>query len=79
MFKNFCLKPRKLHIIHNKGRLSAEDIKKKILDIAVEYQYDYDGDIVCIRKGRKKIKLYAVDVLGNNVWYLRTCTLKRNK
>lgn len=58
----------KVHMIHEKGKLSAEGFKKKLLDIAVEDWYDFDGDVIFIRKG-SKIAKYYVNVLLNTVVY----------
>ena len=58
----------KIIMIHNKGKLSAEGFKKKLLEIAIAEWYEYDGDVMFVRKG-SKIAEYYVDVSRNIVEY----------
>ena len=41
------------------GRLSAKILKKAILKKAIRVGCDIDGDIIYIRKGKKKVRIYT--------------------
>lgn len=65
-----------IHMIHNKGRMSAVDFRKKVLEIAIKYNYEFDGDLVLVRKG-SKIAKYYVNVVHNAVEYCGIYHLKK--
>ena len=58
----------RIHMIHNKGRMAADEFRKKVIDIAIKYNYEFDGDLILIRKGSKIAKFY-VNVVHNAVEY----------